>query len=389
MIAGGPPVPRPGTRGTLVLAAAVAALACWGSEARAQDLRPARFCGACHGPIRREWETSAMAKSAKNPLFLAFLEDARAARGDTVVASCVACHAPAAAVTADYKLEADVSKEGVTCNFCHNVSAVDPSPRPASYTFDGTDPLLMRGPYKDADPGSAHRFAYSGIHAKGEFCAACHEHALEGGTGAAIEPTYSNWKRSGAAANGKQCQDCHMAAYAGQAAPRISKMHREKVHAHAFPGPRNGAVLDSVASLSAKVEGGRLKLTVSNRRAGHTLPGGGGGMRLIQLSVAFFGLSGDSIQSEDVQTYGIRYADATGKTPVPKWLARTIVHRAEIPSDSAAVEWCDIPSRAKRAEARLIYYFIDPAYLPSLNQRHVDLTGHQPVVMARATAKLP
>ncbi|TMQ48924.1 MAG: hypothetical protein E6K71_06215 [Candidatus Eisenbacteria bacterium] len=163
MIAGGPPVPRPGTRGTLVLAAAVAALACWGSEARAQDLRPARFCGACHGPIRREWETSAMAKSAKNPVFLAFLEDARAARGDTVVAFCVACHAPAAAVTADYKLEADVSKEGVTCNFCHNVSAVDPSPRPASYTFDGTDPLLMRGPYKDADPGSAHRFAYSGI----------------------------------------------------------------------------------------------------------------------------------------------------------------------------------------------------------------------------------
>jgi len=374
----------------LAFAAALACASLSGvTQAHAQDLRPARFCGACHGPIRREWESSAMAKSAKNPVFLAFLADARAALGDTVTAGCVSCHAPAAAVTADYKLESDVSKEGVTCNFCHNVSAVDPSPKPASYTFDGTDPLLMRGPYKDADPGIAHRYVYSEIHTKGEFCSACHEYASDGGAGVAIEATYGNWKRSGAAAKGKPCQACHMAPYAGQAAPKISRNHRDQVHGHSFPGPRNGARLDSVATLSAKVEGGRLKLTVSNHRAGHTLPGGGGGMRLIQLSVAFFGLSGDSIQGEDVQTYGIRYADAKGKSPVPKWLARTIVHRAEIPSDSAAVEWCDIPARAKRAEARLVYYFIDPAYLGSMNQQHVDLTGHLPVVMARATAKLP
>lgn len=365
------------------------ALLAWAPRAAAQDLRPARFCGACHGPIRREWESSAMAKSAKNPVFLAFLADAKAALGDTVTASCVSCHAPAAAVTADYKLESDVSREGVTCNFCHNVSAVDPSPRPASYTFDGSDPLLMRGPYKDSDPGSAHRYAYSEIHTKAEFCAACHEHAAEGGAGVAIEATFGNWKRSQAAANGKRCHDCHMPPYAGQAAPKISRMKRDKVYSHAFPGPRNGIVLDSVATLSAAAERGRLKLTVTNVRAGHTLPGGGGGMRVIQLTVAFFGLSGDSIQSEDVQTYGIRYADAKGKSPVPKWLARTIVHRAEIPSDSAAVEWCDIPARAKRAEARLVYYSIDPAYLPALNQRHVDLSGRLPIVMAHATAKLP
>ena len=378
----------PGRRAFLTLAVACA-IACWGSEAQAQDLRPARFCGACHGPIRREWETSAMAKSARNPVFLAFLADAKAQLGDSVTAACFACHAPAAAVTADYKLESPVSQEGVTCNFCHNVSAVDPSARPASYTFDGTDPLLMRGPYKDSDPGTAHGFTYSELHTKGEFCAACHEHAADGGTGVTIEPTYTNWKRSVAASKGKQCQDCHMAPYEGQAAPKISKMNREKVHAHVFPGPRNAGVLDSVAALSAKVEGGRLKLMVSNRRAGHSLPGGGGGMRLIGLTVTFFGAAGDSLSAADVQTYGIRYADAKGRTPVPKWLARTIVHRAEIPSDSADVEWCDIPAKARKAEARLVYHFIDPAYLPSLNERQVDLGGHQPVVMARASAKLP
>ena len=373
-----------------VLPAIVAAWAiAWcAGEAAAQDLRPARFCGACHGAIRREWESSPMAKSWKNPVFQAFLADAKAALGDSVLAGCIGCHAPAAAVTADYKFESDVSKEGVTCNFCHNVSAVDPSSKPASYTFEASDPLLMRGPYHDSDPGTAHGFVYSELHTKSEFCAACHEYASHGGTGVAIEPTYTNWK-AGAAADGTQCQDCHMPAHAGQAAPKISRMTREQVFAHTFAAAHTPGVLDSAASLSATVEKGRLKLSVSNRRAGHALPGGGGGMRVIDLTVSFFGAAGESLSTEDVQTYGIRYADAKGKTPVPKWLAKTIAHRAEIPYDGAAVEWCDIPPHAKRAEARLVYHFIDPAYLPSLKQRQVDLTAHQPVLMARAAAKLP
>jgi hypothetical protein len=178
-----------------------------------------------------------------------------------------------------------------------------------------------------------------------------------------------------------------MAPYAGQSAPSISKMKRDKVYSHAFHAARTPGFLDSVVTMSASVEKGRLKLTVTNRRAGHSLPGGGGGMRVIGLSVSFYAAGGESLATADVQTYGIRYADAKGATPVPKWLASTIAHQAEIPSDGAATEWCDVPARAKRAEARLVYYFIDPAYLPSL--QNVDLSTHQPVVMARASARLP
>ena len=69
--------------------------------------------------------------------------------------------------------------------------------------------------------------------------------------------------------------------------------------------------------------------------------------------------------------------------------ARTVAHRAEIPSDGAAVEWCDIPENARRARAKLVYYFIDPAYVPSLLGRKVDLSTHQPVVMARAEMRVP
>ena len=374
---------------TLLALALAGACSLLGGSALAQDLRPARFCGACHGPIRREWETSAMAQSWKNPVFQAFLTDAKAKLGDSTLKACISCHAPAAAVTADTRFESAVSQEGVTCNFCHNVSAVDPSPKPASYTFDPDHPLLMRGPYKDADPGKAHDFVYSEIHTKGEFCAACHEHASEGGTGVAIETTYDRWKASNAASRGKQCQDCHMAPYAGQAAPKISKMNREAVYSHAFHAARTPGFLDSVVTMSAVVEKGRLKVTVTNRRAGHSLPGGGGGMRVIALTVSFYGAGGESLTTADVQNYGIRYADATGATPVPKWLAKSIAHQAEIPADGSATEWCDVPAKARKAEARLVYYFIDPAYVPSLRQRQVDLSTHQPVVLARAGAKLP
>ena len=375
--------PRRCIVGTL---ATLGVFACCG-HAVAQDLRPARFCGACHGQIRREWETSAMGKSWKNPVFQVFLTDAKAELGEKVLASCVACHAPAAAVTADYKFESPVSQEGVTCNFCHNVSAVDPSPSPASYTFDAANPLLMRGPYSDSDPGSAHGFVYSEIHTKGEFCAACHEHAAAA-TGIPIEATYSRWKAS-KAAGGKQCQDCHMPLHAGEAAPNISKRSRGKVHAHSFRGAHGVGALDSVVVLGAAVEGGRLKLSVANRRAGHALPGGGGGMREIALSVTFFGAAGESLSSASVQTYGIQYADAKGATPVPKWLAAKVVRQVEIPPEGTAVEWCDIPPKARRAAAFLVYHFIDPAYLPALKQRQVDLSAHQPVVMARAETKLP
>src|SRR5439155_1019643 len=98
-------------------------------------------------------------------------------RRDALLEAIRAAHLDATAGAADYRFESPVSQEGVTCNFCHNVRAVDPSPSPASYTFDAANPLLMRGPYSDSDPGSAHGFVYSEIHTKGEFCAACHEHA--------------------------------------------------------------------------------------------------------------------------------------------------------------------------------------------------------------------
>ena len=162
-----------------------------------------------------------------------------------------------------------------------------------------------------------------------------------------IEMTYSRWKSSDTASEGEQCQDCHMPPYAGSAAPNVSKMKRDAVHAHGFPAARTPGFLDSVVTMTAVPDGKSLTLTITNRRAGHSLPGGGGGMRVIDLAVSFFGAKGESLGLDRVQTYGIRYADAKGVTPVPKWLASTVAHprsSAFTASRRAGERWVRLPA---------------------------------------------
>ena len=112
-------------------------------------------------------------------------------------------------------------------------------------------------------------------------------------------------------------------------------------------------------------------------------------MRSIALDVTFFDAAGAKLSSVPVQSYGTEFADEKGKSPVPKWLAKKVARMNEIPADGSKEEWCDVPAKAKRADATLTYHFINPAYWAALNQKQVDLTKHQPVVMARASVPLP
>lgn len=353
----------------------------------AAEPKGARYCSSCHGDTKKQWERSSMARSWTNPVFQAFLADAKVALGEGIQAGCVACHAPLAAVTGDLTVSAPVNQEGITCNFCHNVTAVDVSPKPASYTFDASDPNRMQGPFEDADPGSAHGSAYSVLHTKGEFCASCHWYADEK-SALVFEGTHPQWKSSKAAAAGTQCQGCHMPSAPGKAA-LTAKKTREKISGHQFLGAHTPGVLDSTASLAAVVEGGRLKMTVKNERGGHSLPGGGASMRAITLEVVYRDAAGKEVARVPVQSYGTEFADEKGKSPVPKWLAKKVARMNEIPADEPKVEWADIPAGAKAAEAVLTYHFLLPTYRAALQAKKVDLTGRDPVVMARARVALP
>jgi hypothetical protein len=349
--------------------------------------RSARVCSSCHGDIKKQWEKSSMALSWTNPVFQAFLADAKTALGEAATVGCVSCHAPLASVTGDLKVADPVAQEGITCNFCHSVSAVDVSPKPASYTWDEADPSLMRGPFEDSEAGAAHGSAFSSIMKQGEFCASCHWYADESGK-LVFEGTHPQWKASKAAAVGKQCQDCHMPPAPGKAS-QIAKKTRDKIFAHTFLGAHSAGVLDSVASVAAAFESGKLKLTVRNTRGGHSLPGGGASMRAITLEVIYQDGAGKVLAQVPVQSYGTEFADASGKSPVPKWLAKKVARWNEIPADEPKVEWSEVPPGAKKAEAVLTYHFILPAYRAALVAKQVDLTGRNPVVMARTTVAIP
>jgi hypothetical protein len=184
-----------------------------------------------------------------------------------------------------------------------------------------------------------------------------------------------------------QCQDCHMPSSSGKSS--VIGKTREKIWSHQFLGAHTAGVLDSAATLAAAVEGGKLKLTVANRRGGHSLPGGGASMRAITLEVLYKDGAGKELSRVAVQTYGTEFADAGGKSPVPKWLAKTVARSNEIPADEPKVEWAAIPAGARSAEATLTYHFLLPSYRQALEAKKVDLSGRDPVVMARATVSIP
>src|SRR5688572_9748953 len=86
-------------------------------------------CKTCHPKHYREWSGSMHAYASDDPVFLAMN-----ARGQEEVATlgdfCVQCHAPMAVrtgATTDGLNLAELPRhlKGVTCYFCHTVSAVE------------------------------------------------------------------------------------------------------------------------------------------------------------------------------------------------------------------------------------------------------------------------
>lgn len=358
------------------------------APARADVPKSSNFCGACHGPIRTDWKKSSHATAWTNPVFQAFLAEAKASLGSQVEADCVVCHAPLAHVTGDAKVEDPAAKEGVTCNFCHAVSAAVVSAKGGGYTFDAANPGLMRGPRKDPEPVSAHTSIYSEIHTKAEFCASCHS-AAHPRSGVMIENTYLAWKRSSYGASGTTCQECHMPPAPGKAAA-VAKRTRPDVPAHTFEGPRaSPSWLSDAATLTGAVAKGRLRLEVGNAAAGHSLPGGGNSFRTITLDVVFRDAAGKQLQRLEAERFGTEFGDADGTFPSPKWIAHSVARSTEIGPDSSRVVWCDLPRGAAKAEAVLTYHAIHPAYRGMLEKRGVDLTARAPIVLARTTVTLP
>jgi len=181
-------------------------------------------CGECHQAIHAVWQESMHAKAWSDTVFQAAYRRALDAYGKSGSRVCLMCHAPTIRVGYDPDKNGDaLPSEGVTCDFCHSVKAVDLS--------DASDPFRLRlgktkyGPLRHAQ-SPAHKIIHSKLHSRSEFCAPCHDY--RNANGVAVLGTYSEWKKSSYAKKGKQCQNCHMPLVAARPLLSCPPRHRRE-----------------------------------------------------------------------------------------------------------------------------------------------------------------
>lgn len=234
----------------------------------------ASSCSKCHPTIHGYWSESEHSRSATSPAFLATLQAAvdGAVDKDAVRSGCASCHAPTALVTGDYRLEQAVTREGVTCDFCHTVSDVDLGTRGNPFHLEPGP--VKRGPLEYAW-SPAHENAYS-PRASPLLCASCHQHT--NAQGVEVLSTYTEWKAGPYPERGQTCQECHMPLVPGSSVAEGLGASQRRINLHRIEGGSSAGHLatgldlrfDSVTLRSpAEVE-----VAVVNRAVGHAAPGG-------------------------------------------------------------------------------------------------------------------
>lgn len=311
-----------GRRGRFWVGAAVFAVLA--TTARGQAARPpasaapayapAKSCALCHKTIHLYWSESAHARSASRPSFLAALAAVTpgTADKDAVRRGCLSCHAPTTLVTGDHALQDPVSREGVTCDFCHTVQdvAMDSPDR-----FRPKPGRVKYGPLRYAKSSPAHDSEYSVLHKSSPLlCAACHEH--KNAQGVAVLSTYSEWQKSPYAERGMTCQECHMPqvpgtpVQAGTASDqRVINLHR--MSGGSLPAKVQHGVELKIESVQAGSESSDVQVVVTNSGVGHALPGGLSTNALV-LAVSVESAS-KQLSNTREKVYRRRLVDAQGR----------------------------------------------------------------------------
>jgi hypothetical protein len=108
----------------------------------------------------------------------------------------------------------DIAKAGVTCDVCHQVTALSGVEGP--WGEPGNASLVLSpgehrkfGPADEIVRQPAHDGERRDFFESSEFCASCHT-VIHPRNGLRIEHTYQEWKESVYSEKGIHCQDCHM-----------------------------------------------------------------------------------------------------------------------------------------------------------------------------------
>jgi hypothetical protein len=226
---------------------------------------PAIRCAECHNKMYGEWTESAHARAATGPLYRKMRDHAGAAG-----AGCDDCHAPLAKRLRPSDL---VVAEGVTCEACHNIKAVEVRRTGAGY--DLSLGRVKYGPLCDAKDHYFHRMGCSPLHQEATICAGCHHYyrPLPGGGELPVFTEYDEWNEGPYQA--RECQSCHMPSTRAEVADGHGV--RDGVSHHGWLGSKRDLRARALAASAVVTEvGGKLRIEarVENVGAGHHVPTG-------------------------------------------------------------------------------------------------------------------
>jgi len=237
-------------------------------------LNPSALCGDCHQQIYKMWQRSMHAMSWSDPVFQTAYLKAYEETDGKAREICQPCHAPGAAVSKARDREA-VAADGIACDYCHSVDRLDRGKQGQNLhiELDG----VKRGPLADT-VSPVHEIQQSALHTSAEFCAACHEYTNS--IGIAVFSTYTEWKASPQAAEGKTCQHCHMPTTPGQTVKPELGIYRKEINLHDISGGHSADQVRKAASTRIlRVEREKdgkavIEVEVANIGSGHSIPTG-------------------------------------------------------------------------------------------------------------------
>ena len=297
----------------------------------------------CHTDLRSQWTQSMHAKALDDPLYQLVLEKAKKEAGAAVGEYCETCHAPGAMMmgTID-NAKGNIADSGITCSFCHQVTtqtAKEPGNTSLGFPENGPDKVYRA---QIIDHQAMHPAGSNELFSTAEFCGACHN-VNHPANGAPLEATYTEWKESSYAKNGVTCQNCHMEAIPGAKAPykgsaALGAPIRDNIFAMTFTGANvaqaNAAaartLLESAANIKIEAPeniapgtGAKVKVSVTNTGAGHTLPTGITELRRMWLDISLVGADGTT-KNLDIQEFATILRDGKGNVGVDVWNAAGI-----------------------------------------------------------------